>query len=306
METNKYTRKGSTALLLSMIMPGLGQIYCGAFTTGLIIAFIGIILIPVIGFSIISENTTMIILSCTATVIYMPAAMADAIIRARRVGKEYQLKEYNRWYVYLLLVLISMGGVLPTVLVVKSYVAEAFIVPVASNYPSILPGERVLTNKLVYKKHEPNRGEMIVFINPQNRHIKYIKRIIAIAGESVEIRDNDVYVNDIKLEREAISNQYLNDISINIEGQPLTGKGYYETSGNNTYKIFLADLPHDKASHNMAKITVPANHCFVLGDNRNLTEDSRVFGPVPLATIIGKAEYLYFPSKDWSRFGKLQ
>ena len=306
METYKHTRKASTAILLSLIMPGLGQIYCGAFAFGLIIALIGIILIPAVGISIASENTLLIALSCISAAIFTLTVIIEATIRAKRTDAAYELKEYNRWYIYLLLIFISMGGSLPTALVVKAHLVEAFIVPVASNYPSILPGDRILVNKIFYQKQEPQRGEMIVFINPKNRHIKYIKRIIAIAGDTVEIRDNEVYINDIKLERSPIPMHEFNSIKIDIEEKPLTGKGYYETIGNNTYKIFLANPPLDKIPHDFARITVPDNQCFVMGDNRNITEDSRYFGSIPLATIIGKAEYLYCPVKDWSRFGRLE
>jgi len=75
--------------------------------------------------------------------------------------------------------------------------------------------------------------------------------------------------------------------------------------GNTKYTIFLAGPPHNQASSDFAKITVPEHHCFVLGDNRNNSRDSRHFGPVPLATVKGRADYLYFPAKDWSRFGRL-
>ena len=303
---NKHTRKPTTAISLSIIMPGLGQIYCGALVLGLIITAIGILLLPILGLSLAQKNISLIILTGFLTNFYYLAVIFDAYRRAKRSDTNYQPKEYNKWYVYPLLILINMGGVLPITLLVKAHMVEAFKIPVAAGYPTLLPGDRILANKLIYNNQEPTPGDIIVFTAPNNRHSKYIKRIIACEGDTIEMRNNDVYVNGNKLERSEIPNQDLSSISINIEGKPLTGKGYYETINNKTYKIFISKPPHDQTLHDFTKITVPPNHCFVLGDNRNLTEDSRSFGMIPLATIIGKAEYLYCFSKDWSRFGKLQ
>ena len=85
----------------------------------------------------------------------------------------------------------------------------------------------------------------------------------------------------------------------------LEGDVFEESNGDVRYIIFLAKPPHNKTSGDFAKISVPEYHCFVLGDNRNLSHDSRNFGPVPFAAIKGRADYLYCPSKEWSRFGKI-
>ena len=303
---NKHTRKPSNAAMLSLIMPGLGQVYNGALAHGLLIAFIGALFLPLFGYSIAINNSVMTIEVIAAGIIFYLAVIIDAYWKARRTAPGYQLKEYNRWYVYILLILLNMGGTIPVALTVRAHLIEAFIVPAASCYPTIVPGDRIIANKIVYNKQEPQPGDMIVFINPENRYIKYIKRIIACAGDTIEIRSGEVYVNDIKLERQPIENQYFDNIKIDIEAAPLTGHGFYETNGNHTYKIFLADSPHDMTSQNLAKMTIPANHCFVLGDNRNISHDSRAFGPIPLATILGRAEFLYCPAKDWSRFGNIE
>jgi len=97
----------------------------------------------------------------------------------------------------------------------------------------------------------------------------------------------------------------LDNITIKVQAEPLEGEVFEETNGKAKYKIFLAKPPHDNTSGDFAKITVPEHHCFVLGDNRNLSRDSRHFGPVLLATIKGRADYLYCPAKDWSRFGRI-
>ena len=78
------------------------------------------------------------------------------------------------------------------------------------------------------------------------------------------------------------------------------GKVLRETNGDVSYKIMLTDAP----SQYFNRITVPDGHCFVLGDNRNNSSDSRHFGPVPLVDVKGRVDYIYFPAESWSRFGR--
>jgi signal peptidase I len=120
------------------------------------------------------------------------------------------------------------------------------------------------------------------------------------------MKDNRLYVNDWELSRRKLPESTLENIRITVKGQPLEGEFFEETNGNVKYNIFLAELPNDKTINDFEKITVPEHHCFVLGDNRNNSRDSRHFGPVPLATIKGRADYIYWPAMDWSHFGKIE
>jgi len=207
--------------------------------------------------------------------------------------------------VYVLLVLMGTGGSTQIAFNVRKNILQAFRVPVASNYPTIVPQDRLLANKLAYKKSDPKRGDLIVFLNPEDRRINFIKRVVAVAGDTVEIKDGQLYVNDEKLQRQKLAQSTLDTIRIKVRGEPLEGDVFEETNGDAKYKIFLARPSHDTTSSDFAKITVPKHHCFVLGDNRNLSQDSRHFGPIPLATVKGRADYLYWPAKDWSRFGRI-
>ena len=208
---------------------------------------------------------------------------------------------------YILLLLLIIGGGAGSAFHFRDNIIEAFRVPVASCYPTILPNDRILANKSVYKSIDPKRGDLVVFLNPTNRQINFIKRVVAIAGDTVEIKDNQLYVNDKKLQRRKLPQSTLDDIRIKIDGESLDGEIFEEINGDAKYKILLAtSIPEEtKASPDFPKTTVPQYHCFVLGDNRNLSYDSRNFGPIQLATIKGRADYLYCPAKDWSRFGKI-
>jgi signal peptidase I len=307
---NKNKRWPWVAVTLSVIMTGLGHIYCGRVIKGLVLAFISCILIPFIfGAFSVSHSTILIafiIAALLASSVIWLYAIIDSGYIAKRTKESYIPKDYNRWYVYVILILLGTGGSSQIAFNVRTFFLQAFRVPVASNYPTMIPNDRFLANKIAYKNSDPQKGDLIVFTNPQDRRQNYIKRIVAVAGETVEIRNGEIYINDQKLNRRKLPQSTLDNIRITIKRdkiEPLEGDVFEEIHGDAKYKIFLAD---HKPPADFAKITVPDHHCFVLGDNRNLSYDSRQFGPVLLATIKGRAEYLYFPAKDWSRFGKIK
>jgi signal peptidase I len=291
-------------------MAGLGHIYCGRFVKGLIFTFLVCIFIPVffgaLSVSPSSVRVAVIILSLVISIVIWLAAMIDSWYTAKHTSASYTPKDYNRWYVYLLLVLMGTGGSTQIAFNIRTTLLEAFRVPAASCYPTIVPNDRLLGNKLAYKNKDPERGDLIVFLNPKDRRQNYIKRVVAIAGDTVEVKEGQVYINDKQLQRQKLPQSALKNIRIDFSGKRLEGDLFEESNGDAKYKIFLAGPPHNEASTDFAKMTVPEYHCFVLGDNRNLSFDSRNFGPIPLATIKGRADYLYFPAKAWSRFGRIK
>jgi signal peptidase I len=295
--------------LLSLILPGLGQVYCGRLKRGLILNFLNILPLPIIiGLFSLSDSPMLIqvviALVLAGGMVQLTAIIDSAFLAKRSAG--YQLKDYNSPVVYALLILIVTGGGIGSALYIRDQGLEAFRVPTASCYPAIVPNDRILVNKNAYNRTDPQRGDLVVHICPSDRHLNYIKRIVAVAGDTVEIKDGQLYVNSQKLVRRKLPESALDNIRITVEGQQFEGEVFEETNGNAKYNIFLAEPPHDKTIGDFEKITVPENHCFVLGDNRNNSRDSRHFGPVPLATIKGRADYIYWPAMNWSHFGKIE
>jgi len=306
---NKQKRRIWLAVLLSLILPGLGQVYCGRLKRGLILNFLNILPLPIIiGLFSLSDSPMLIqvviALVLAGGMVQLTAIIDSAFLAKRSAG--YQLKDYNSPVVYALLILIVTGGGIGSALYLRDQGLEAFRVPTASCYPAIVPNDRILVNKNAYNRTDPQRGDLVVHICPSDRHLNYIKRIVAVAGDTVEIKDGQLYVNSQKLVRRKLPESALDNIRITVEGQQFEGEVFEETNGNAKYNIFLAEPPHDKIIGDFEKITVPENHCFVLGDNRNNSRDSRHFGPVPLATIKGRADYIYWPAMNWSHFGKIE
>ena len=125
--------------------------------------------------------------------------------------------------------------------------------------PTLLSGEYVAVNRLSYQLGSPQRGDIIVFHFPRNPTEEYIKRIIGLPGDVIEVMNGSVYVNG-----QPFNESYL-DVKINYTG----------------------------------KWEVPSGQLFVLGDNRNNSSDSHDWGTVPMDYVIGKAVLVYWPPPNW-------
>jgi signal peptidase I len=304
--TNTYKRQPWIAAALSLIMPGLGHIYAGRIMKALVLMFLTSICYTLFIFALAVESSfvrvLLIIVSTVAANLVLIAAIIDSCYAAMKTGTTYILKDYNRWYIYVLLIIIvTPGNVFWNAFYVKEKYEEAFRIPSWSMYPAICYDDRVLTNKMVYNNNDPKRGDVVVFRNPDNRQINFIKRVVAVAGDTVEIKNSELYINEKRLELRKIAES-------NSVPPQLKGSIFYETNGDADYKVFLGEQENGKseAPKNFGPVTVPKYEVFVLGDNRNFSYDSRNFGPVPIVGIKGKATYLYWPAKDWTGFGKIE
>jgi signal peptidase I len=283
-------RRPWIAAVLSLIMPGLGQIYTGSLPRGLIWMFLcG--LFSVSGLLILSHPAEYSwTLGCAAflaqAVIWIAAAI-DSYRCALHCRPDYELKDYNRWYVYLLLLIMGTGGLLSYGLYVRVQQIQAFKIPSPSMYPTILPHDRLIAVKNAYQAADPQRGDLVLLVNPAKRGEYWVKRVIALAGDTVAVKDGYVYVNGLKLDREPIA-----QATVDSGATASTGQIFYERNNGTTYRIFISQ---DHPAGDFPEITVPKYDCFVMGDNRNNSFDSRFVGPVPIMGILGKFDYRYWP-----------
>jgi len=163
----------------------------------------------------------------------------------------------------------SIGLAIIIALVIKAFIFNTTYVLGSSMYPTLHEKDRLFTNKVVYYIGEPDRGDIVVLEAPDDPEKDYIKRVIGIGGDTVEIDNGKVYVNDV-----AIDEEYLPD-------------------GSYTY------------TYDTSKWEVSLGRVFVLGDNRDkrASKDSRYFGTISVDSIEGKAFFRYFPFDN--RFGSL-
>ena len=301
----KRKRWAWLAIVLSVVTPGVGHVYCGNLRRGLVFGLLCGLGIPVVlGLLAYWRPTSTIafgLLMVLATFGVVIVAAVDAYRLARRTQPDYALKAYNRLAIYVLIALLVEGSSIGYALHVRASLFEAFRVTAASEYPTIVPQDRILANKIAYRASDPQRGDVVLFHPPtDNWRIHYIKRIVALAGDTVHMRDGELYVNGRKLPRTVVARHAA---GVGVGERPTEGTVYIEENGGRSYRLFLANTPR---ASDFAEVTVPAHHCFVLGDNRYASLDSRHFGPIPYAVIEGRADYIYWPADTWSRFGRLR
>jgi len=137
---------------------------------------------------------------------------------------------------------------------------QSSVVLGSSMEPSFETGQRLIANKIIYRFDDVKRGDVVILHPPSNLSVDYIKRVIALPGETVEIKDGFVYIN----------------------GKPLS-------------EPYVLDPPR----YTMKQLEVPKGYCFVLGDNRDNSNDSHIWGPLPRDNIIGKVWLSIWPPDDW-------
>ena len=153
-------------------------------------------------------------------------------------------------------VLIIIGAAVLIAGLLRWGLWQPYLIPSPSMEPGLIPGDRILVNRLAYQWWAPTRGDVVVFSFPKDVKRTFVKRVIAVEGEKIELHDNKVYVDD------------------NPIPEPYLKQGDYPPFGPQI---------------------VPAGKIFVLGDNRRESEDSREWGLLPKNYLLGKAWLLYFP-----------
>ena len=165
-----------------------------------------------------------------------------------KVRKKSVLREYTE--AILVAVLLA--------LLIRTFVVQAFKIPSGSMIPTLLVGDHILVNKFVYRFHPIDRGDVVVFWYPKDPSVSFIKRVIGMPDDTVELRNGVLYVNGSRLPETYVRPNFRDD-----ESYPpvVVKKGYY----------------------------------YVLGDHRNSSNDSRNWGEVPERYIYGKAFFRFWP-----------
>jgi signal peptidase I len=190
-------------------------------------------------------------------------------------------------------------------LFIRTFIVQAFKIPSGSMKPTLIVGDHLLVNKFVYgiripivdrlliQFKKPKRGDILVFKWPKDESKDFIKRVIGIEGDLIEIRNDILYVNGQKVVTEYIEKYNDGDIS--------EADRYKEYLGDNKHCIIDQYVKYE----DFGPVNVPENSVFVMGDNRDNSQDSRYWGFVKLNKIKGKALIIYWSWPSWERFLKI-
>jgi signal peptidase I len=291
-------RRPWIAVFLSLLMPGMGHIYCGSITNGLVLMLIVIMFSTMWMFIMIIDRVregTPIAVSFVAwgfVLLATVVATIDAYRRARRTRYDYTLKDYNKWGVYLVLLWICGAGTFGFTAMIKMNLFEAFYVSANSMAPTIMLEDRVFARKMDYNYDNPEYGDVVLFKYPENRRGNRIKRVVALGGDTIEIKDGQLLINGNPLEREQAGTKTLR-----MEKHVIEGDVYWESNGSSQYQIFVSEqeIEGKTQEEDFGPVTVPKFHCFVMGDNRNHSEDSRNYGSLSYGALKGRLTQIYWP-----------
>ncbi|WP_343564798.1 signal peptidase I [Kiloniella sp. b19] len=237
------------------------------------------------------------------------------------------VQEKSGWVASLISNAKTIGWALVFAFVIRTLVFEPFNIPSGSMKPTLLVGDYLFVSKMSYGLgkysfplltgtldydgrilgEEPERGDVVVFRLPSDPTVDYIKRVVALPGETVQVRAGVLYINGEPVKRESRGERLVED----SRGFPLRVTEYLETlPGGREHLIW--EVTDSGPLDNTPVFTVPEGHYFFMGDNRDNSQDSRVtrsVGPVPYENLIGRADRLFFSVGDgmdirFSRIGQ--
>ncbi|HLG20113.1 MAG TPA: signal peptidase I [Bdellovibrionota bacterium] len=202
-------------------------------------------------------------------------------------------------------------------LIFRYSVAAPYKIPTGSMIPTLKIGDFIFVSKLSYgvklpftnynlvTYDQPKIGDVVVFIYPEDESLDFIKRVVATEGDALEIKDNVLFINGNPVTRTtAVDQSILSDVVLNVPKS--AARLAYEQIGQKKHFV-LESFP---LPTNFGPLKVPVGHVFVMGDNRDNSRDSRVWGFLPMKNIRGRALFVWLSIDTahwrlrWERFGK--
>ena len=234
-------------------------------------------------------------------------------------AKEPMLVEYARSFFPVILIVFGL----------RSFLVEPFKIPSGSMLPTLLIGDFILVNKFTYgiripvinqkivSLNDPQRGDVMVFRYPKDTSLDYIKRVIGVPGDTVEYRDKQLIINGKEVpQRPAGTYGYmgngLNFVTAQIRNEQLSSEEYTAMVQSESLSVIpgqvLDNFPYRQncsydAQGNGFVCKVPEGYYFMMGDNRDASNDSRYWGFVPDENIVGKAFFVWMNFNDFGRIG---
>lgn len=190
--------------------------------------------------------------------------------------------------------------------IIRTFLLEPFNIPSGSMIPTLLVGDYLFVEKYSYGYSHfsmpfspdvfsgrlfgsvPKRGDVVVFKYPRDTSVDYIKRVIGLPGDTIQVKEGQLFINGVQVPR-----QPAGDFEIDDEGVQMALRRYQETLPGGVVHDILKTTDAGEAN-NTPIVKVPQGALFVMGDNRDNSADSRFWGFVPMENLVGKAEFLFF------------
>ena len=302
-------RRPRLALVAGLLMPGLGQLYAGDLPRGLCFLLAVALAVPgAVRLALCGPTQLLcfvVLAGVLAAILLYVWSVRDAWRLSRRRSSE-QLHSWQRPSVYALYVVASYVFVLaPSTASVRRDFLEAFVVQSASMSPGILAGDMIFADKTAGQPGGSKlwRGAPVVFIYPNDRSTIFIKRIVGLPGDRVEVDGTQLRVNGHSVSQgpsdEPVPSAFAGLRALRERGD----RGEYSV-------LWSGDDANASSARPPTSFVVPDGQVLVLGDNRSASVDSRRFGTVPVADVKGIARQVWFSrsARDgvrWSRLGKV-
>ena len=276
-------RYASLAVFFSLISPGMGHLYVGKWKTAILIPFFLLLIIAFMGWTklvFLSEGMSNIAL---IMIVFYLFVMISSFVAARNPSS-HNLNTSQKWYLYILFLVVL--AVINTAVMDhrgKLFGFEPFRIPASSMLPTMMVNDFMMVDTWAYDNKEPDIGDIIVFDYPRDRKIKYVKRLIGKGGDHIVYSNKVLYINGKVIKRELIGEYSKTAMEYKMDE-------YNEYLAGRTNKILLT--PSRPAID--SEYIVPEGHYFVMGDNRDNSNDSRYWGVFPHDYLHGKVEYIWF------------
>lgn len=282
-------------------------------------------------------------------VIVILGSTAHTIAIARKSTAPFRVLHWMPWAILVANVMAALG--------LRAFVVEAFKAPSSSMYPTLHIGDHVFVDKLTKLWRSWQRGDVVVFVYPCDANRDYIKRIIGLPGDTIEVRCDVVYVNGKAIESQAVPGKCAYEDYDEMEDRwyERTCSRFHESFDGRDWDVFQSEQPVDRSAGGVRDFprrdhrtspgcddssdayaphangqqifgklvetkregevaacdpqyhyVVPEDHVFTLGDNRYNSNDSRIWGSVPIANIKGRARSIWWSSHESGRVGSIR
>ena len=252
-ETARKYRRPWLAGLLSLIGAPVGHVYCGRPQRAVAFWLAGMLVFPIVAFCWVTFRLGPIgFVTLTGVAIAFPFVQAFDAMWIAWNAKDSHLGRFQRWWIYVLVFLIGYVSNTCCAMLVKTFIAEVFMVPTRAMAPTIQPGDRIIVDKIWTRANSPKRGDIVVYQSVQDPSQLHVMRVLALPGETIGIEGAKTFVDN-------------NEINVpEAHTDSLTPPGFVSEQLSKSKEILIKP-----------------DSFFVVGDNRNLSYDSRFVGAIP-------------------------